>query len=164
MEAAKIKLRTSDDIVVETDKAVMMRSVFIKSFFDNEEIPLPEVSKHILDKIIMYLTYIHAGNAEPETEKPLRSNKLKDLTTEWFAYYIDIDVDTLQDLLNTSSYLDINLLKSICCAQLGSIIRGLTLEEFRKMFNIRNDFTPEEEVIPFTEDDLNAASRLMKKT
>ena len=112
---------------------------------------------------MVYLTYVHAGNAEPEIEKPLRSNELKDLTTEWFANYIDIDVDTLQDLLNASNFLDINLLKSLCCAQLGSIIRGLTIEEFRKMFNIRNDFTPEEEAVPFTEDDLNAASEAYEK-
>ena len=28
---------------------------------------------------------------------------------------------------------------------MGSIIRGLTIPEFRKKFNIVNDFTPEEE-------------------
>ena len=34
---------------------------------------------------------------------------------------------------------------------MGSVIRGLTIPEFRKRFNIVNDFTPEEEAEPFDE-------------
>ncbi len=40
---------------------------------------------------------------------------------------------------------------------MGSIIRGLTIPEFRKMFNIVNDFTPEEEAEPF---DVNRIAEL----
>lgn len=34
---------------------------------------------------------------------------------------------------------------------MGSVMRGLTIPEFRKRFNIVNDFTPEEELETFDE-------------
>ena len=40
---------------------------------------------------------------------------------------------------------------ALSCAKMGSVIRGLTIPEFRKRFNIVNDFTPEEEAEPFDE-------------
>lgn len=32
-----------------------------------------------------------------------------------------------------------------CCQKIASMIRGKSVEEIRKLFNIENDFTPEEE-------------------
>ena len=50
-----------------------------------------------------------------------------------------------------ANYLEIEELKQLGCAKMGSIIRGMTVIEFRKRFNIVNDFTPEEEAEPFDE-------------
>ena len=50
-----------------------------------------------------------------------------------------------------SNYLDIKPLLDLSCAKIGSIIRSLSIPEFRKRFNIVNDFTPEEESEPFDE-------------
>ena len=47
--------------------------------------------------------------------------------------------------------MDIKPLLDLSCAKIGSVIRGLTIPEFRKRFNIVNDFTPEEENEPFDE-------------
>ena len=47
--------------------------------------------------------------------------------------------------------MDIKPLLELSCAKLGSIIRSLTIPEFRKRFDIVNDFTPEEEAEPFDE-------------
>jgi len=91
------------------------------------------------------------GNPAPEIEKPLRSNDLKDVTTEWYANYIDLDDDTVQDIILAANYLDIKELLALGCAKMGSVIRGLSIPEFRKRFNIVNDFTPEEEAEPFDE-------------
>ena len=37
------------------------------------------------------------------------------------------------------------------CAKMGTIMLGMTVIEYRKRFNIVNDFTPEEEAEPFDE-------------
>ena len=40
---------------------------------------------------------------------------------------------------------------ALACAQLATLMRGLSIPEFRKRFNLINDFTPEEEAEPFDE-------------
>jgi S-phase kinase-associated protein 1 len=156
MEGEKLKLRTSDEILTEVDKNLMMRSVHIRGMIEDggdssEEIPLPDISKPTLDKVIEFLKHVDAGNPAPEIEKPLRSNDLKDVTSEWYAAFIDLDDDTVQDIILAANFLDIKELLALSCAKMGSVIRGLTIPEFRKRFNIVNDFTPEEEAEPFDE-------------
>ncbi len=57
-----------------------------------EEIPLPEISSKTLAKIIEFLQHLHENNP-PDIEKPLRSNNLEDITTEWYANFINLDDD-----------------------------------------------------------------------
>ena len=57
----------------------------------------------------------------------------------------------MQDLIIAANYMDIKPLLDLACAKLGSVIRGLSIPEIRKRFNIVNDFTPEEENEPFDE-------------
>ena len=151
----KLKFATSDGHEVEEEKELMLRSVTIQSVIDggdsDEIIPLPDITKATLLKIIEFLKHLKEGNPAPEIEKPLRSNDLKDVTTEWYANYIDLDDDTVQDIILAANYLDIKELLALGCAKMGSVIRGLSIPEFRKRFNIVNDFTPEEEAEPFDE-------------
>jgi len=156
MEDEMLKLRTSDDLLTEISKPLMMKSVQIRGMIEDggdasEEIPLPDITKPTLDKVIEFLKHIEAGNAAPEIDKPLRSNDLKDVTSEWYANFIELDDDTVQDIILAANYLDIKELLALSCAKMGSVIRGLTIPEFRKRFNIVNDFTPEEEAEPFDE-------------
>jgi S-phase kinase-associated protein 1 len=59
---AKVKLVTSEGEVVEVDVDVASKSVLIKGMIDDsgveEEIPLPNVKKAVLEKIIQYCTYV----------------------------------------------------------------------------------------------------------
>jgi hypothetical protein len=101
--------------------------------------------------VIKYLEHVDAGNAVPDIEKPLRSSDLRDVTTEFYAGFIDLEHEIVEDIILAANFLDIKDLLALGCAKMGSIIRGLTIPEFRKKFNIVNDFTPEEEAEPFDE-------------
>ena len=84
-------------------------------------------------------------NAAPEIEKPLRSHNLSDVTTPWYADFVNLDQEVLFELILAANYLDIKPLLELACAKVASLIKNRSIPEIRKFFNIENDFTPEEE-------------------
>ena len=163
-----IKLQTADGQEILAPRKLFERSVTIKGMMDDnpdgdEAIPLPEITKATLDKVIEYLKHIESGQAPPEIEKPLRSSDLRDVTTEFYANFIDHEHDVVEDIILAANYLDIKDLLALGCAKLGSIIRGLTVPEFRKKFGIVNDFTPAEEAEPFDEAKIAELSEAYEK-
>ena len=110
----------------------------------DEEIPLPNVKRAILQKIIEFCQYINQNTA-PEIEKPLRSNNLNDVTTPWYADFVNLEQEVLFELILAANYLDIKPLLELSCAKVASLIKNKSIPEIRKFFNIENDFTPEEE-------------------
>ena len=144
--ARKVTVVSMEGVGIEVDKDVISLSVHCKFIIDNgnedKEIPLPTINEKTLRKIIEYLHHLKEGNEPPEIEKPLRSNDLKDVTTDWYANFVELSDEELQDLLNAANLMDIKCLVVLACAKMGSIIRGLSIPEFRKRFNIVNDFTP----------------------
>lgn len=48
-------------------------------------------------------------------------------------------------LLQASNYLNIKDLLDLTCQTVADMIKNKTPEEIRRTFNIKNDFTPEEE-------------------
>jgi len=144
----KVKLVTCEGEVVEVDVDVASKSVLIKGMIDDsgvdEEIPLPNVKKSILQKIIEFCKYIK-DNSPPEIEKPLRSNNLADVTSLWYAEFVNLDQEVLFELILAANYLDIKPLLELSCAKVASLIKNRSIPEIRKFFNIENDFTPEEE-------------------
>lgn len=51
----------------------------------------------------------------------------------------------LISLVQAANYLNIKNLLDLTCQTVADMIKGKTPEEIRKTFNIKNDFTPEEE-------------------
>ncbi|CAN0915401.1 SCF ubiquitin ligase complex protein SKP1a [Linum grandiflorum] len=51
----------------------------------------------------------------------------------------------LFDLILAADYLNIKELLDLTCRKAALMISETTTEEMRKIFNIKNDFTPEEE-------------------
>ena len=61
--SGKVKLVTSEGETVEVDVEVASKSVLIKGMIDDsgveDEIPLPNVKRAILNKIIEFCTYVN---------------------------------------------------------------------------------------------------------
>ncbi len=110
----------------------------------DEDIPLPNVQRSVMEKIVAFCAHLRS-NPAPEIEKPLKSSNFIDVTTPWFADFVDLSQEMLFELILAANYLDIKALLDLSCAKVASQIKSKSVKEIRQFFNIENDFTPEEE-------------------
>ncbi|KAG4102473.1 E3 ubiquitin ligase SCF complex, Skp subunit [Neocallimastix lanati (nom. inval.)] len=142
-----VKLTSSDGQEFTISKEVAYQSVLLKNMIedvlDSEEnpIPLPNVSGPILVKVIEYATHHKDDPVKPPVEGPRTS----EITDEWDKEFMNIDQGSLYELILAANYLDIKDLLDLGCKTVANMIKGKKVEELRKLFNIQNDFTPEEE-------------------
>ncbi|KAL1542881.1 SCF ubiquitin ligase complex protein SKP1b [Salvia divinorum] len=141
---SKITLRSSDGEEFEVDEVVAQESQTVKYLIEDvsggSAIPLPNVTGKILSKVLEYCK-IHVEAASKDGDKTSSDEELKAFDTE----FVKVDQATLFDLILAANYLDIKSLLDLTCQTVADMIKGKTPEEIRKTFNIKNDFTPEEE-------------------
>jgi S-phase kinase-associated protein 1 len=99
-------------------------------------VPLPMVDSKILIKVIEYCKYHHNSEKQATAEEEV---------TNWDKDFVKVDDETLFNLILAANYLDIKSLLDLTCKTVADEIKGKTPEEIRVRFNIKNDFTPEEE-------------------
>ena len=49
------------------------------------------------------------------------------------------------DIIACANYMDVPSLVELGCAKVGATMKDKSVSQLRKMFNIENDYTPEEE-------------------
>ncbi|KAJ3061721.1 suppressor of kinetochore protein mutant [Podochytrium sp. JEL0797] len=144
-----VKITSSDAQEFSIAKEIANQSVLIKNMLedvgeaDDQPIPLPNVSGAILQKVIEYAT-MHKDDAPaaPEEEtKPKSSEDIEERDKE----FMNVDQGTLFEIILAANYLDMKNLLDLGCKTVANMIKGKSVEEIRKTFNIVNDFTPEEE-------------------
>ncbi|XBI77143.1 hypothetical protein VPH35_070305 [Triticum aestivum] len=152
-EKKMVTLKSSDGEEFEVEEAVAMESQTIRHMIEDDcadnGIPLPNVTSKILSKVIEYCNKhvqakpadaAAAGAAAPDAAAP----PAEDLKN-WDAEFVKVDQTTLFDLILAANFLNIKGLLDLTCQTVADMIKGKTPEEIRKTFNIKNDFTPEEE-------------------
>ncbi|KAI4305641.1 hypothetical protein L6164_028997 [Bauhinia variegata] len=135
-EKKVIKLISSEGETLEVEIAVAIQSETIKNLmedvFSEGNIPLPNLSGPILSEVIEYMK-----KHKEEDEVTLRA---------WDAEFVKVDQGTLFDLVMAAHCLNIKGIFDLTCQAMANIInQGMSVEEIRKLFNVENDFTPEEE-------------------
>ncbi|XP_042397308.1 SKP1-like protein 1 [Zingiber officinale] len=142
MDKKKITLLSSDGEAFEVDAAVAMMSKTIEHMveFDcvEDTIPLPNVTSRILVKVIEYCQ-------KHVLDDPAKSSDDKAELKSWDDNFVKVDQATLFELMLAANYMDIKGLLDLLCQSVADMITGKSPEEIRKTFNIKNDFTPEEE-------------------
>ena len=143
-----ITLVSSDGEKMQISAKAAQRSQLVKGIIedypDDAEVPLNNVKSGILKKIKEYLE--HYQDSDPkEIERPLASQNYQECVEAWDFEFINIELDTIFEIILAANYMDIKPLLELASSKIASIIKGKTPEEIRKIFNIQNDFTPEEE-------------------
>ncbi|KAJ3086889.1 suppressor of kinetochore protein mutant [Quaeritorhiza haematococci] len=144
-----VKLNSSDGQEFTVAKEIACQSVLIKNMIEDvgeaedQAIPLPNVNGPILSKVIEYATY-HKDDPPPPPEDEAKPKSSDDIE-EWDREFMNVDQGTLFELILAANYLDMKGLLDLGCKTVANMIKGKSVEEIRKTFNIVNDFTPEEE-------------------
>ncbi|XP_040244505.1 SKP1-like protein 1 isoform X2 [Aegilops tauschii subsp. strangulata] len=141
-EKKMITLKSSDGEEFQVEEAVAMESQTIRHMIEDDcadnGIPLPNVDSKILSKVIEYCKKHVQASPKPADSG---AADLKSFDAE----FVKVDQATLFDLILAANYLNIKELLDLTCQTVADMIKGKTPEEIRKTFNIKNDFTPEEE-------------------
>uniref|UniRef100_A0A6I9QLX0 SKP1-like protein n=1 Tax=Elaeis guineensis var. tenera TaxID=51953 RepID=A0A6I9QLX0_ELAGV len=107
-----------------------------------EMIPLFNINTRTLAKVIEYCKK-HVGVSSILDEYGNANEEIK----SWDATYIDVHQTIPYDIfqVRSSSFLNIKGLLDLACEQVANVIKGKSVAEIPKNFNIKNDFTLEEE-------------------
>ncbi|KAJ8549631.1 hypothetical protein K7X08_033338 [Anisodus acutangulus] len=132
-----LTLKTSDGEEFEVDEAVAVRSQAIKNMVEDDcvsnAIPLPNVDSKTMTKVIEYW--------KKHSEEDVSKVQLNDFDKG----FLKVHHSVLYDLLLAANYLSDKELVDVICQEVADRIKGKKPEEIRKEFDIKNDFTPEEE-------------------
>ena len=148
----KIMLRSFDGEYFVVSEAVAMKFQIIRNMIEDDcvqdFIPVPNVSAKILSMVIEYCKK-HDDTEKTTTAAADACNSQKAVEEEelkkWDENFIDVDQAVLFEIILAANYLDIKELLDLACQKVADMIKGKSPEEIRRTFNIKNDFTPEEE-------------------
>ncbi|XP_044960440.1 SKP1-like protein 1 isoform X1 [Hordeum vulgare subsp. vulgare] len=156
-EKKMIMLKSSDGEEFEVEEAVSMASQTIRHMIEDDcadkRISIPNINSKILSKVIEYCNkHIPTKRADDTigatgvvashaVDPPALAKDLK----IWDAEFMKVDHVTLFDLIHAARYLNIKELLDLTCQTAADMISGKTPEEIRNIFNIKNDYLPEEE-------------------
>lgn len=140
-----VTLRSSDGEEFEIEEEAAKQSQTIANMIEDGcidgGIPIPNVTGRIMAKVIEYAKKHVCSASKSEGDAKVGDEDLK----AWDADFVKVDQATLFDLILAANYLNIKTLLDLTCQTVADMIKGKTPEEIRTLFNIKNDFTPEEE-------------------
>lgn len=151
MEGHQVKIRTADRKLFMMDRSDALDIALIRTMIEendsfDEEIPIDMVEYDQLQKIVDFIHQCQTKPYKAPLPKPLPTNRLEDvIENKWYINFIDLPKTELLKLVKIANYLNIERLFELASAKIGSLIKGMTIEELREFFEIENDFTEEEE-------------------
>lgn len=160
------------NIPVHSIKSFTLQKVieFAEHFVDEPMTPISKVRSYFF-----WIPHLNKMNNENhytnyfwKSNQPLKSDYMSDVVSDWYVDFIDVEVEYLFDMIQAADMLGIPQLFDLTSATIASMIRAKKTEEIRGsvssfrsitlcpfswlpisrilgIFNIVNDFTPEEE-------------------
>lgn len=107
-------------------------------------VPLPNVTGKIFAKVVEYCKYHTEHPVSVVTEE--KEKRIDDDIIGWdLDFTVNVDQQTLFELILAANYLDIKDLLDMLCKTIAKQLVGKTPQQIKDMFGIKVDFTPEEE-------------------
>jgi S-phase kinase-associated protein 1 len=154
-----VKIITSDDVEFVVSVESLKTSTTLRNLMDdladaNEDlattIPLPNLDSAVFAHMVVWMDRLAAkartdGKSESEAAESEASDKMAKLPEWEETYFKKLNLQVVFDIMLAANYLDVNYVLTCCAKYVASLITGKTPEQIRKTFNIKNDFTPDEE-------------------
>nr|XP_043613942.1 SKP1-like protein 13 [Erigeron canadensis] len=145
MSSKPIVLVSSEGEKFTTDESVAVQCKTIHHLIEDgcadSDIPVHNVTGKILSKVIEYCEK-HAKSPN-NTDDDQTDEELKAFDAGFYDFVND--QKTAFDIMLAANYLDNKSLLELGCKKVAESVKGLTTRDIRKLYRIRNDFTPEEE-------------------
>ncbi|XP_068639547.1 SKP1-like protein 1B [Aristolochia californica] len=144
--AAILTLQAIDGVSVQVEYSVALQSPTIKNIIQTnasgeDRVNVPNVKGNVLrmsmvfiEKRLHFSRRMEIGDANAKGE-----------SKAWESEFLDVDKNTLIDLIEAAQFLDIKDLMEMACQKVADTMTGKSVEEIRQLFNIRNDYSREEE-------------------
>ena len=140
-----LRIRTQDDQEVEVQSEDLVISNLIHMLTESiedekemfEEIPLFNVPHRVFLKVLAFTRHYHKDPMKA-IQKPLKDNHLP--VQKWYVDFVSLETkDSLYELLEAASYMDIEPLQDLLCARIASLIQGTECDELKKIFGLDYD-------------------------
>ncbi|KAH8919019.1 E3 ubiquitin ligase complex SCF subunit sconC [Atractiella rhizophila] len=144
-----VAISTSDNVRFEVPLDTVRRFGIFKEFDDSskseeEVLPLPSVPASAFRKVLEWADNTPIQLTPPPDLEHAQRRPVG--ATAWEKAFVEeMEQDPLFELILAANYLDLKPLLDLCCGDVGRRIKGKSPEEIRTLFNITNNFTPEEE-------------------
>ena len=146
MDLTTVKLLFPEDQVLEVDIQLAKFSALLRTMLEDigaeaATIPIMEVS---IETFKLMLEFIEHHRNDPEVES--RPEKRDPDLDPWDKAFLErFDRDVVFDLILAANQYDIPKLQTAGCKYVGMTIKGKTPEQLRAIFDLPNDFSPEEQ-------------------
>lgn len=144
----EVELVSKDGVRFALSRGVAQQSEYIKGAIELDdsvtEVVLEHTEGKTLGKIVEWLKY-HKSTPSRKIPRPLKTSNMKEAVGTWDAAYVDCDLQVVFEVMLSANFLSIGPLVELCCAKVASLMLGKTPRQIRNVFDIREDFTMEEE-------------------
>jgi len=148
-ETVKLALADKSEMAMMNISSSTDPTADVVGVVEEEAIPLPEVNAKIFEKVLEYVKWYHKRiQSGAENASEALEQKVPQTVThleKWEVEFFKLELSTLLDLILAANYLDFKKLLNSATQIIADMMSGKTAEEIRTTFNIKNDFTPEEE-------------------
>ncbi|XP_010425101.1 PREDICTED: SKP1-like protein 16 [Camelina sativa] len=162
MSSNKIVLTSSDGESFQVEEPVARKLQIIANMIEDDcadkAIPLSNVTGNILAMVIEYCK-IHVDDKDSDSTEATNDSEATEATNDkeateakeelvrtWDKEFMkSLDLETIFSVILAANYLNVKSLLDLTTQNVADYIKDKTPEEVRKIFNIENDFTQEEE-------------------
>ncbi|XP_028806986.1 SKP1-like protein 11 [Neltuma alba] len=118
----------------------------LDEFGVSDKVPLYNVNSETMAKVMEYCKKHadHEAAKEEDGGAAIGAGGEEELK-KWDDEFLKVENGLLFNIILAANYLEIKSLLDSSCQAVADMIKGKTPEQIRQIFNIKNDFTPEEE-------------------